>query len=358
MIKISLSLPIILFVFVSNLYAVQDKWSQQLYDSIRFAKDGNTLIVDLEQIKLSIANGADPKWIKIRKGSVESILSHYVELISWSGNPKTVKKDFKGIKILFEHGAKLQYCDGAILYFPVAYGKYDIVKLLLEKGASATFWPKDKIGADITPIEVATQCGHDKIVNLLISYGAKRLSEKDAVQAKFVEVAFMGTLDDLKGQIKKGARVNIKDRQGRAALIGALMPFDHNAYIKVIYLLDLGADVNLKGLGVIKSRSATLPLHVAIRLSSFLFRSKKNTIIAELILKELIKRGAFVSGRDEDDKTPLHIASKYNHLYAAQLLLESGSKVMPKDKSGKTPLDYAESAEMIKLLKNHGAKEQ
>ncbi len=359
MIKISLSLPIIFFIFVSNLYAVQDKWSQQLYDSIRWAEDGNTVIIDLEQIKLSIANGADPKWIKIRKGRVESILSRYVTVICMSRlvNPETVKKGFKGIEILFEHGAKLQYCDGAILYFPIASGKYDIVKLLLENGASATFWPKDEIGSAITPIEVATQCGHDKIVNLLISYGAKRLSEKDAVQAKFVEVAFMGTLDDLKGQIKKGARVNIKDRQGRTALIGALMPFDHNAYIKVIYLLDLGADVNLKGLGVIKSRAATLPLHVAIRLSSFLFRYKKNTIYAEQILKELIKRGAFVSGRDEDDKTPLHIASKYNHLYAAQLLLESGSKVMPKDKSGKTPLDYAESAEMIKLLKNHGAKE-
>ena len=30
---------------------------------------------------------------------------------------------------------------------------------------------------------------------------------------------------------------------------------------------------------------------------------------------------------------------------------------MPKDKIGKTPLDYAESAEMIKLLKSHGATE-
>jgi len=30
---------------------------------------------------------------------------------------------------------------------------------------------------------------------------------------------------------------------------------------------------------------------------------------------------------------------------------------MDKDKEGKTPLDYAESGEMIKLLKSHGAKE-
>jgi hypothetical protein len=31
---------------------------------------------------------------------------------------------------------------------------------------------------------------------------------------------------------------------------------------------------------------------------------------------------------------------------------------MPKDDKGKTPLNYAESAEMIKLLKAHGAREQ
>jgi hypothetical protein len=40
------------------------------------------------------------------------------------------------------------------------------------------------------------------------------------------------------------------------------------------------------------------------------------------------------------------------------MLIEAGSKIMPKDDKGKTPLDYAESAEMIKLLKDHGAKEQ
>jgi hypothetical protein len=31
---------------------------------------------------------------------------------------------------------------------------------------------------------------------------------------------------------------------------------------------------------------------------------------------------------------------------------------MPRDDKGKTPLHYAESADMIKLLKAHGAKEE
>ena len=44
-------------------------------------------------------------------------------------------------------------------------------------------------------------------------------------------------------------------------------------------------------------------------------------------------------------------------MFAAQLLLNAGTKVMPKDKSGKSPLDYAKSSDMILLLKKHGAKE-
>jgi ankyrin repeat protein len=122
-----------------------------------------------------------------------------------------------------------------------------------------------------------------------------------------------------------------------------------------MYLLDAGADVNLKGRGV---HGQTLPLHEAIYQSQFAFRYNGNTKYAEKILQALIKKGAYISGMDEDDKTPLHIASQYNHLYAAELLLKSGAKVMPKDKKGKTPLDYTESAEIIKLLKKYGAKEQ
>jgi hypothetical protein len=37
--------------------------------------------------------------------------------------------------------------------------------------------------------------------------------------------------------------------------------------------------------------------------------------------------------------------------------LSNYSKVSPKDKFGKTPLDYAESGEVIKLLKQYGATE-
>jgi ankyrin repeat protein len=260
----------------------------------------------------------------------------------------------------------LQYCDGSILLFPISFGQYDVVKILLEKGASATSWAKAEIGYNynFTPIEQATASGHDKIIELLVSYGATKINEKDAAQLRFIDLAGFGTISDLKEQIKKGADVNTCNSNDETALLRALdqIFYSYDSYLKILYLLDLGADVNLKCGG------GGPPLHLLIDKSSFLAQHKQDPKCVkkaqesikngENILQELIKRGAHISGKDEDGKTPLHIAAEYNHLYAARLLLRSGSKVMPKDNSGKTPLDYAESAEMIKLLKEHGAKEQ
>ncbi len=85
--------------------------------------------------------------------------------------------------------------------------------------------------------------------------------------------------------------------------------------------------------------------------------SKGSDRLAQLVIEALLGAGAFVSVRDDNWRTPLHIAAEHNNLKGAQLLIKAGAKIMPKEKSGKTPLDYAESAEMIKLLKKHGAKE-
>lgn len=359
MVKLYFTILISFYIIVFNSYAKADDWNQQLYDSIYFAENGNGIVVDIEKIKLSLSNGASPNWINSKNKQEKSVIAHYVEDICLFDNPEIISKGIEALQLLFQNKAKLQYSDGAILFWPIAREKYDIVKLLLENGANPTFWPKDELGDgyEFTPIEEATASGYGKIVSLLESYGAKKPSEKEAAQLRFVEAASSGTINELKELLKKGARINEKNRNGETALINALsnILFKYNTYIRVLYLLDEGADVNLKGR---RLGDPTLPLHQAIYRSSFLFNAKnQDTSYAEQILQALIKKGAFVSGIDENDRTPLHIAAKYNNLYAAQLLLKSDAKIMPKDKIGKTPLDYAESAEMIKLLRSHGATE-
>ena len=80
-------------------------------------------------------------------------------------------------------------------------------------------------------------------------------------------------------------------------------------------------------------------------------------IIPRPKIEALLNAGAHVSSRGHNGMTPLHIAAKENDMYVATTLIKAGAKIMPKDDTGKTPLDYAESAEMIKLLKSYGAKE-
>lgn len=279
--KIILSF-IFFFILAFNLYAEPDKWTQLLYDSIRSDRYGEDTVVDIDNIKLALANGANPNWITSRDGHKESILLHYIWVVSSSNNPNITEKGIEAIKMLFEHKAKLQYCDDTILYFPILYGKHEIVKILLEKGASATFWPTHEIdrGRGIAPIEVATDRGHEKIIELLVNYGAKRLSEKDAIQRRFIEDVFFGTVSRLEELIKKGADVNTPNRQGETALLNILGNtsiyfYDSDAHKTVMYLLGIGADVNLKGKGIL---GVTLPLHEAIYQSHFWFKHKSKNI--------------------------------------------------------------------------------
>ncbi|MDG2199939.1 MAG: ankyrin repeat domain-containing protein, partial [Phycisphaerales bacterium] len=74
--------------------------------------------------------------------------------------------------------------------------------------------------------------------------------------------------------------------------------------------------------------------------------------------KLLIEAGAKVSATGSKwHRTPLHWAADMDCIFIAELLIKANCKIMPRDKDGKTPLDLAESGDMIKLLKDHGATE-
>ncbi|KAL6538694.1 hypothetical protein OROGR_012682 [Orobanche gracilis] len=76
-------------------------------------------------------------------------------------------------------------------------------------------------------------------------------------------------------------------------------------------------------------------------------------------IKELLDSGADVNFRDIDHRTALHVAACQGYYDVAQLLLENGTEVDPKDRWGSTPLADAmhyKNHDMIKLLEKYGAK--
>ncbi len=153
--------------------------------------------------------------------------------------------------------------------------------------------------------------------------------------------------------IKAGADVSAHGVNGATPLQIAVL---YNNVMGAEILIKAGADVSGRG------RDGLTPLHAAIN---------TNLKLAEMLIEAgadvsapMDIRGRFGTRREKlaestyGGMTPLHIAAKYNNVVGAKMLIEAGCKLMNKDKDGKIPLDYAESAEMIKLLKSHGTKEE
>jgi ankyrin repeat protein len=338
--------------------APPDEVTQALLDSFRYDSTGSVPVVDLDAAKRALDVGANPNYIdnSKRRGSVLDHVSIFC-VHDASDNPELSAHLLEALRMLFDRGARLQHVDGGILFFPIVGGHTEIVRLFLDQGASPTFWPPE-LGTPFTPIEQATEEGYQDIVELLVKRGAELLPPKQAVQLRFIKVAGQGNIDESENLLSEGAQVNGLNRAGETALLSAIGGFSgrrYEGYLTVVYLLDKGADLNLKGKGRF---GVTTPLHDLVWLASIVEGQPDRWVYAQQLLRVFIQGGAFVSGVDEDEKTPLHIAAENNGVEAARILLRSGAKVMPRDRSKKTPLDYAQSAEMIALLKEYGAKEQ
>jgi ankyrin repeat protein len=338
---------IILAIATLSLNSEASNINQQLYDA------ANEL--NFEKVQSLLNSGANPNWLKVSERRSTSVSSRAT--YGLSEDKLTHKKLMKIATILFKKGAKLGPHDKDILYMPIANGSYELTQLYLKHGASPTIFPAS-LGIEKTPIEVAAENGHDDIQKLLVQHGAMQLDSQTIIQLQFINKASFGTVPELENLIKKGARVNAKNRVGQTALLESIPMFFSSFAPIFFYLLDIGADVNLEAHD---GYWISPPLHVAISRTTLNLKNDKakpeKIKLSKKILNSLITAGAYVSSRDELGKTPLHIAAKGNNLYAAQLLLNNNAKVMPRDGKGNTPLDYAKSGEMIKLLKDHGAKE-
>jgi cytohesin len=76
--------------------------------------------------------------------------------------------------------------------------------------------------------------------------------------------------------------------------------------------------------------------------------------VAELLLE----LGADPNARDNDDNTPLHIASKSGHVEVAEMLLDRGVDANVRDKDNTIPLHFASQGghlRIVRMLLDHCA---
>ena len=149
-------------------------------------------------------------------------------------------------------------------------------------------------------------------------------------------------LNVVKMLIAQGAQINVKDKNGRTPLYGAVV----KSSLEIVkFLVQSGADVNTK------DASGYSPLTWAAASSRADYK----------IIGFLIQAGANVNFRGWRGRTPLHWAAENGNPEIVRLLLRKGAdlKIMDDDKS--TALDLAvmtrDNDETVEVLMEAGAKE-
>lgn len=309
---------------------------------------------DIEEVRAALKSGADANAPSNTARPMTPLQCVTLPLSGSRRDDELNRRAVEIAKVLFAAGAKLGLADRGILFFPISSGNLELVRLLIDKGAS----PTAKLEG-FTPAELARKYDQLDVYDYLISRGGIPVDKTSAAQIVLIEAARNGEIAAMERAIKEGARIDGTDPEKMTALgaaVGVGIYLDSRA-AAIWWLLDHGADPNqeIVDLG--------LPLHLFIEAnkSTLAGRSNRSDVVkpmAEETLARLLKTGAKVSGRDWRGRTPLHVAAKADNVLAAEFLIALGAKVMARDEAGKTPLDYAESGPMIELLKANGAAER
>lgn len=249
--------------------------------------------------------------------------------------------------------------ENSYLYFAIRFKKIQIIKLLLEAGASIipeVFPPFNKLNNDIikllisydtdidaknfngeTYLHLAVKNNLQDIVEDLIKKGAD-VNSKTLSKQTVLHLAFQGKNEQMiKHILKYEILIDSQDDKGDTALHSAIN-MQSVEFTKIV--LEKGASVNTT------NNFGLTPLHSAVL--------NNNSELVELLLKY----GVHVNVVTSEKKNPLHLAVANNSLKIAKLLLKNQVNINDTTDMGITALHTAVitgSIEMVKLLIDNNA---
>ncbi|MDH5682151.1 MAG: ankyrin repeat domain-containing protein [Spirochaetota bacterium] len=317
-----------------------------------------------EIVKYLISKGADLDAKDRNDVSARLRLNWALSQALGAGNLTKMKK-------LVALGADVNHKWGSdpLLYHAFSDGRMDIVKYLLEKGANIN--AKSYLYRQ-TVLHVAARGGNLKMVKYLIKRGADLNAKDNFGRSVLHDAVHGGNLKIVNHLIDKGLDVNARAwRNGQTILAEAVT----TGNLKLVKLLiSKGADIHYAKIG----KSNRTILHVAARtmaLDIVKYLIKKGIdinakdsagytallVAADYghkpeIVEYLIKKGADINAQDNEGYSALHITVFKRNIAIIKLLTNEGADVNIISKRGSTPLDLAETAEIRKLLRKHGAR--
>lgn len=223
----------------------------------------------------------------------------------------------------------------AALHSAASSGDIAQVKSLIAGGAEVN--RKGKRG--FTALHWAVKANRKDAAKLLISAGVNVNARTGSQGWTPLHIAVMnGNKEMTKWLLNKEADINAQNKNN--ALTALLIAITTNKPDIAETLLENGADI------ATSDGDGKTPLHKAA--------GQGRTEIARL----LITKGADVNPKNDWGATPLHYASMYGHTSVAQLLIEKGAEVRAKTNYDWTPLLYAARAgskHTVELLLSKGA---
>ncbi|KAI5621887.1 transient receptor potential cation channel, subfamily N, member 1, partial [Silurus asotus] len=238
------------------------------------------------------------------------------------------------------------------LHLAAAGGHTEVVKLLLDAGASAT--EEDSEG--MTALHLAAQNGHIHILEVLKSKVSLQVTGKKKIRTALHVAARFGQVDFVREILTQepdtiNSETCRRDTLRTSADVSDI-PF---GYTPLHFAAQWGHEnvvrLLLNSPGVLDEAKTNpecfTPLHLAAQ--------SGQTDVVRLLLS---KSSSLLYQQDHLDRTCLHLASAQGHVAIVRVLLCHGAEVNQTDKSKRTALHYAAKygwLELVRLLIERGA---
>jgi len=201
------------------------------------------------------------------------------------------------------------------------------VQEYLDKGADPSACTK----YGETPLRVASNNGRFDVVKLLLEKGA------DETQLEWTDLfhalAF-GSSSEVEELITGGADLEVRDRWSRTPFLFSILVGDRD---KIKLLMDAGAKRDVVG------RCGKVPVVYAIQKDD------------AALLKWMIDEGFDFEQIDEFKGTPLMVAAQYSALECIKVLIDAGADILKTNDIPEQAIEVAYDLQVIRVLLNAGA---
>ncbi|MGH0158275.1 UNVERIFIED_CONTAM: hypothetical protein FKN15_040052 [Acipenser sinensis] len=232
--------------------------------------------------------------------------------------------------------ARNQTNDSSPLLLAAAGGHAEVVKVLLEAGASAA----EENAEGMTAIHLSAKNGHLNVLDALKgSVSFKITSTKCFPQTGLTALhvaASFGQVDFVR-EILSRVPATMQSEPPRSAVEGQRIREQPSEGSTPLHLAAQNGHTAVVGLLLSKSTSQ---LHLKDRRGCTCLHLAAANGHHEMV-RGLLGQGAEINDTDKNGWTPLHFASKSGFLETVRFLVESGASVKLECREGRTPIQYA-----------------